>query len=148
MNPKDPNYPKPLSKAVVAVMKANKRANTKPELAIRALLHKKGLRFRKDFPIKLGNRRCRPDIVFTRIKLAIFIDGCFWHQCPEHGHKPMANVEYWERKLTGNVERDLADTTLLRANGWHVLRLWEHVPVQEAVDFIMEKVTVIRGTCS
>lgn len=137
MHPNNPKYPHPSSAAVSAVMKSNRRADTKPEVAIRSELHKLGLRFRKDFIINIDGRRCRPDIVFTKSRLAVFIDGCFWHLCPQHGHMPRANVSYWHTKLYGNKARDEADTLLLSNNGWHVLRLWEHVPSVASVILIL-----------
>lgn len=138
-HPKDSDYPQPSSMAVTAVMKANKRSDTKPEVAIRSQLHRMGLRFRKDFIIKIEGRNCRPDIVFTKAKLIIFIDGCFWHFCPKHGHIPKSNIHYWEPKLNKNKERDKSDTQLLTEHGWTVLRIWEHVPIQEAVDIISDQ---------
>lgn len=94
MQPKDPDYPRPTSVLITGIMKANKRANTKPEILIRSSLHKLGYRFRKDFLIKVNNRAIRPDIVFTKYKIAIFVDGCFWHLCPQHGHIPKSNIRY------------------------------------------------------
>jgi DNA mismatch endonuclease (patch repair protein) len=79
------------------------------------------------------NRKCRPDVAFTKKKLAIFVDGCFWHQCPEHGHIPSNNNEYWTRKLNGNRARDENDNELLTENGWAVLRIWEHMPLDKAL---------------
>jgi DNA mismatch endonuclease (patch repair protein) len=78
--------------------------------------------------------RVHPDVVFTRRRLAIFIDGCFWHACPVHRHTPKSNVEYWGPKLAGNVERDRRVDAALRAEGWEVIRIWEHVTVAAAVD--------------
>jgi DNA mismatch endonuclease (patch repair protein) len=88
-------YPFPTSAAVTANMKANRRTDTKPELALRAALHALGYRYRKDFRLDLPLRRVRPDVAFTRRKVAVFIDGCFWHACPEHGSKPKSNEWYW-----------------------------------------------------
>lgn len=136
--PKDlpSGYPHPSSSAVTAAMKGNKRANTKPEVALRSALHRRGNRFRKDFPIELpgAGRRPRPDIAFTRQQIAVFVDGCFWHGCPEHGRLPKVNPSYWDAKLRRNRERDERDTALLEAAGWDVIRVWEHVPVNEAVE--------------
>lgn len=141
MHPKDPNYPKPSSSATTAVMKSNKRTDTKPELVIRSLLNREGLRFRKDYPIKVDRRTFRPDIAFTKYKLAIFIDGCFWHSCPEHGHIPKSNITYWEQKFKQNKERDVITTNLLLCNGWHVLRIWEHTAPEEALILILNKIS-------
>jgi DNA mismatch endonuclease (patch repair protein) len=117
-------------------MRGNRRIDTKPELRVRSLLHKRGLRFRKDLAIRLPGLRVCPDIVFTRRKVAIFIDGCFWHRCPQHGNRPRANTEYWSRKLAHNVDRDKRVTVALRAEGWTVIRIWEHVPPEEAAALI------------
>lgn len=130
------NYPYPSSQAVSSVMKANKRANTKPEIAIRKGLHRLGYRFRKDYVLRVQGRRCRPDIVFTRKKVAIFVDGCFWHSCPIHGHTPRANVSYWKSKFERNALRDELDTDALKSNGWKVIRIWEHCNVEEALQII------------
>lgn len=78
----------------------------------------------------------RPDIVFTRRRIAVFVDGCFWHACPEHGRPPRRNEWYWTPKLQRNVDRDAEVTQALEAAGWHVLRVWEHVPVEEAVSAV------------
>jgi DNA mismatch endonuclease (patch repair protein) len=106
-------------------MLGNTSRDTKPELAVRRLLHAGGLRYRVDFrPIK--EVRGRADIVFTRRRIAVFIDGCFWHVCPIHATAPKANAEYWTPKLARNVERDAETTAKLEAAGWTVLRYWEH----------------------
>ena len=130
MNP----YPHPLSENVTSSMKGNRRIDTKPEKRLRSSLHRLGFRFRKDYPITVStNRKCRPDVAFTKKKLAVFVDGCFWHQCPEHGHIPSNNNEYWTRKLNGNRARDENDNELLTENGWAVLRIWEHMPLDKAL---------------
>jgi DNA mismatch endonuclease (patch repair protein) len=121
-------------------MKGNRRANTRPEVAVRSLLHRRGLRFRKDVTIRAEALRTTADIVFPRHQLAVFIDGCFWHQCPDHSHVPRANPGYWERKLARNVERDAQVTKALTAAGWTVVRIWEHEPATEAADRIAETV--------
>lgn len=74
----------------------------------------------------------RPDLVFPRRRVAVFVDGCFWHVCPEHGREPTRNEWYWTPKLRRNVERDRAADAALEAAGWRVIRIWEHVPVEEA----------------
>jgi DNA mismatch endonuclease (patch repair protein) len=115
-------------------MRANRRSNTKPEVALRSALHRLGYRYRKDHRLDLpAGVRVRPDIVFTRCKVAVFVDGCFWHVCPEHGREPTRNEWYWTPKLRRNVERDhLANEALAQA-GWQVVRVWEHEDVQSAV---------------
>src|SRR5215471_9857398 len=129
-----PAYPSPSSPGRSANMKANRRSDTKPELALRRALHGLGYRYRKDHRIDLDDGvRVRPDIVFTARRVAVFVDGCFWHCCPDHGSQPAANTWYWEPKLRRNVERDrVADAALARA-GWTVLRLWEHESLTAAV---------------
>lgn len=99
--------------------------DTAAELAIRRILHRKGLRYRVNlqFP-DLG--RARPDIAFTRVKLAVFVDGCFWHRCPEHATYPTSNSEWWLAKLEKNVARDRAIDQLMSEGGWTVMRIWEH----------------------
>jgi DNA mismatch endonuclease, patch repair protein len=119
-------YPTPTSAEVTRRMRANRRTDTKPEIALRSALHRLGLRFRKDHPIRLDHRIVRPDIVFTRRKLAVFIDGCFWHRCPIHGNVPKANSDYWEPKLARNVDRDHRVDEDLAAAGWQPVRAWEH----------------------
>src|SRR6266540_4184179 len=114
------------SAAVTSVMRGNRRADTRPEVALRRELHRSGFRFRKDFAVRTPARVVRPDIVFTRWQLAVFVDGCFWHSCPDHGVKPRTNVEYWTRKLAVNIARDEAVNLALDAAGWSVIRFWEH----------------------
>src|SRR6266508_5791998 len=125
-------YPSPTSQAVSAVMRGNRRAGTTPETRVRSLLHARGYRFRKDHRLDVPGARVRPDIVFTRRRLAVFIDGCFWHCCPEHGTSPRANTHYWGPKLERNVARDQRVDQALRAAGWTVLRIWEHVASSQA----------------
>jgi DNA mismatch endonuclease (patch repair protein) len=107
-------------------MRTNRHRDTAPERALRSKLHRTGLRFRVNHPIAVAGRTVRPDIVFTRARLAVFIDGCFWHRCPNHATNPTANAAYWSAKLTANVERDRRITVAMRSEGWTVLRLWEH----------------------
>ena len=107
-------------------MRANRGRDTGPELALRRLLHAEGFRFRVDYRIDLVNCRARPDIVFPRAKVAVFVDGCFWHGCPEHAEWPAENAEFWREKILGNRARDDRQTSALRAAGWKVIRVWEH----------------------
>jgi DNA mismatch endonuclease (patch repair protein) len=119
---------------VSAVMRGNKKRDTRPELALRRALHARGLRYRVDYALGFGRRRA--DIAFTRRRVVVFVDGCFWHCCPEHGTTPRANVAYWEPKLRRNVERDHETDARLRETGWSVVRIWEHEPVSKAVERI------------
>jgi DNA mismatch endonuclease, patch repair protein len=116
-------------------MAAIRRRDTGPEREVRSLLHAAGLRFRVDLPIRLdGHRPIRPDIVFSRCRIAVFVDGCFWHGCPEHGQRPgIRNGHYWAPKLAGNVERDRRHVEALEGAGWRVLRFWAHEPVEGIV---------------
>ncbi|WP_255398242.1 very short patch repair endonuclease [Mycobacterium sp. E2238] len=114
-------------------MAAVKRANTKPEVQLRSALHLIGYRFRKDFPIRVNRRLVRPDVAFTKVRVAVFIDGCFWHMCPTHGEIPATNVGFWRHKLEGNASRDREQTRLLTDAGWTVVRIWEHEPLESAV---------------
>jgi DNA mismatch endonuclease (patch repair protein) len=114
-------------------MRANRRSDTKPELALRRALHALGFRYRKDYRLDLAGARVRPDIAFTARRVAVFVDGCFWHCCPEHGTQPANNTWYWGPKLTRNVERDQAADAALTAADWQVVRIWEHETVEAAV---------------
>ena len=125
-------YPDPTDAAASQVGRANKRSGTKPEVCLRSDLHRRGLRFRKDLSIPTDLRKVRPDIVFTRAKVAVFVDGCFWHGCPEHQVLPRANPDYWVPKLHRNVERDREVDEALAAAGWTVVRVWEHEEPVEA----------------
>jgi DNA mismatch endonuclease (patch repair protein) len=96
-------------------------------------LHALGFRYRRDLRLALSSRHVRPDIVFTRRKIAIFVDGCFWHVCPVHGRYPLTNVDYWTPKLDRNRARDAADNAALVSAGWTVIRVWEHLDTGSAV---------------
>ncbi|MEV4692074.1 very short patch repair endonuclease [Micromonospora echinospora] len=127
-------YPRAMDEGRSRNMRANRRSGTKPEVLLRSQLHRLGYRYRKDHRLDLPTgARVRPDIVFTRRKVAIFVDGCFWHACPQHGREPTRNEWYWSPKLRRNVERDrLADQALVDA-GWQVVRIWEHEDLRSAV---------------
>jgi DNA mismatch endonuclease (patch repair protein) len=106
-------------------MKAALRRDTKPELVLRRELHRMGLRYRVDRS-PLPEIRRRADVVFGRAHVAVFVDGCFWHGCPEHGTSPKANAEWWREKIDRNRARDLDTDRRLVEAGWRVVRLWEH----------------------
>lgn len=131
-------YPHPSNQHVAAVMAANRKRDTKPEVALRSALHRHGLRFRKHRSIHLRDLKVSPDIVFVTARTAIFIDGCFWHRCEQHGNLPRSNVRYWSRKLQTNVDRDRRVTVALQAEGWKVLRIWEHEDIEEAVSLVID----------
>jgi DNA mismatch endonuclease, patch repair protein len=113
-------------------MRRQGRRDTKPELAIRRRLHALGYRFRVDYK-PAPDLRCRGDIVFTRKKLVVFVDGCFWHGCPIHATAPKNNAEWWREKLDANIARDRRTDSALEERGWRVLRLWEHESTDDAV---------------
>ena len=117
-------------------MQGNRRTATGPELAVRRLLHAAGLRYRVDFPIVLDELRVRPDVVFTRARVCVFVDGCFWHGCDAHCRIPAANRDYWEAKIGRNKARDERTTAALEDAGWHVVRVWEH----EAPDAVARRI--------
>lgn len=122
-------------------MQSNKSRNTGPELRLRSELHRRGLRYFVDrAPIK-GVRR-RADIVFPRMKVAVFVDGCFWHGCPEHHTLSKTNSEYWAAKVATNRTRDRDTDVRLGEAGWTVLRIWEHEAVCAAADRIE---ALVRG---
>jgi DNA mismatch endonuclease (patch repair protein) len=101
------------------------RKDTKPELGLRRLLFGRGFRYRLHTRVP-GMPRRTVDIAFTRAKVAVFIDGCFWHGCPDHGMVPKNNREWWILKLDGNRARDEDTSQQLRNHGWHVIRFWTH----------------------
>ena len=111
--------------ATSARMSAQRRRDTKPEIALRRELHRRGLRYFVDrAPVK-GVRR-RADLVFPRRKVAVFVDGCFWHSCPQHATFPKNNAQWWTDKLAANVVRDRDTDARLAEQGWTVIRIWEH----------------------
>jgi DNA mismatch endonuclease, patch repair protein len=119
------------------------RSGTAPEIDLRRELHRRGLRFRVDLPLDVPDlRRRRADVVFTRRRVAVFVDGCFWHACPSHATSPKANAAWWEAKLAGNVARDRDTDARLVAAGWVVVRVWEHEAVLDAADRVE---AVVRG---
>lgn len=107
-------------------MQAIRSSGTKPEMAVRRLVHARGLRYRTHVrPLPDLNRRA--DLVFTRARVAVFVDGCFWHGCPDHGRRQFGvNGWYWPDKIDRNVRRDAETTALLTQAGWRVVRAWEH----------------------
>ncbi|QKW16945.1 very short patch repair endonuclease [Verrucosispora sp. NA02020] len=128
--------PTPPPSSASRAMRSNRSANTKPELALRQELFRRGLRYRVGYRISLLERAVRPDIVFTRRKVAVFVDGCFWHGCPIHCRMPSDPSGYWHQKIDRNRKRDLAVDEMLRAAGWTIFRVWEHEPANEAAGAI------------
>ncbi|MGW7487074.1 very short patch repair endonuclease [Streptomyces sp. NPDC054786] len=126
----------PSSPGVSARMRRQGRLDTKPELAVRRLLHASGLRYRLQRRVP-GMARRTIDIAFPGLHIAVFLDGCFWHGCPEHATSPKANAQWWRTKLEGNMARDAETTSHLESAGWTVLRFWEH----ETPESVAEQVT-------
>lgn len=135
----------PASSDVVRLrMERQGRRDTRPELALRRELWKRGLRYRVDVAPFRGLRR-RADLVFSRSKVAVYVDGCFWHSCPTHATVPKANRDWWVAKLAMNVERDRDTDARLGEAGWMVVRVWEHEGVAEAADRV-EAIVRSRAT--
>lgn len=111
-------------------MERQSRRDTKPELALRRAAWRLGLRYRVDIAPIPGRRRA--DLVFSRAKVAVYVDGCFWHSCPTHATIPKANREWWVAKLEANTRRDRDTDARLAEAGWAVVRVWEHEPVDKA----------------
>lgn len=138
---RNPTGPKPSSETARLTMIANRRRDTSIEIAVRKRLHRAGARYRVDFAPDPSDRRRRADIVFTRARVAVFIDGCFWHGCPDHYVEPKSNRDYWLPKIARNRERDQETTQRLTSSGWTVLRFWEHENADDAASAIL---TAIR----
>jgi len=123
-------------------MSVQARRDTAPEMSLRRALHARDLRYRVQFPVP-GLKRRRIDIAFTRIRLAVFVDGCFWHGCPEHGVRPRANSDWWDWKLKRNSDRDRDTDRVLLDQGWSVVRVWEHDCPTPAADEVTRLVRAI-----
>jgi DNA mismatch endonuclease (patch repair protein) len=122
-------------------MSRQRRRDTDAEVKIRRILFSRGLRYRVNYPVE-SNRRRTVDIAFTRRRVAVFVDGCFWHGCPVHGTTPKVNAAWWIEKIRRNQARDRDTTQILVERGWVVLRFWEH----ESSDGVAEVVSrVVRG---
>jgi DNA mismatch endonuclease (patch repair protein) len=147
-HPHDPmmekRHPVPASAAVSAVMRGNRRRDTQPELRLRRALHAQGLRYRVDYPLMTARGRVRVDVAFPRWLVAVFVDGCFWHGCPEHGTEPRENSAYWLAKLARNRERDQRNNEGLIEAGWRIVRLWEHESVERGVEAIRSAISEQR----
>jgi DNA mismatch endonuclease, patch repair protein len=129
----------PLDERKSREMRAQRERDTGIEREIRSRLHARGLRFRIHRRLLKGSRR-EVDVVFPGAKVAVFVDGCFWHGCPEHGTWPRNNADFWRRKIEGNVERDRDTDARLEADGWMVLRVWEHEAPADAAARIADAV--------
>lgn len=117
-------------------MSATRRRDTACELAVRRALGSHGLRYRIDYPLPINGRR-RADLAFVSRRLAVFIDGCFWHGCAEHRTHPKTNALWWKQKIDANVTRDRDTDRRMRQAGWRVLRVWEHENYEAAAERIL-----------
>jgi DNA mismatch endonuclease (patch repair protein) len=123
-------------------MQAQPRRDTGPEVSLRSALHRQGFRFRVDAQVVPSLRR-RADLVFPRAHIAVFVDGCFWHGCEEHIYWPKTNAQWWRNKIEATMERDRGTNLILQAEGWTVVRVWEH----ECVDVSSQRIArLIRET--
>ncbi|MER7698477.1 very short patch repair endonuclease [Streptomyces sp. NPDC096095] len=129
----------PSSPGVSARMSRQASRDTEPEVAVRKLLHAAGYRFRVNARVPDMPRRTI-DIAFTRVKVAVMIDGCFWHGCPVHATQPKSNAQWWREKLDRNMARDRETTEHLAAAGWTVLRFWEHEAPDGAAELVVAAV--------
>lgn len=127
-------------------MRGNRGRDTSPELALRRILFARGLRYRVN-KRPIADFRRTADLVFGPAKVAVFVDGCFWHRCPDHYRPPRSNAEYWEPKIERNVERDRETDTRLQQDGWTVVRVWEHEDPRLAAHRIAEVVDRYRQQC-
>jgi DNA mismatch endonuclease (patch repair protein) len=135
--------PTPKDGHVAARMQAQRRRDTAPEIAIRRELHRRGLRYRVEVA-PLPHARFRADMAFRSSRVAVFVDGCFWHGCPEHGVTPKNNRAWWIDKLTTNIDRDRRVDETLRSAGWEPVRIWEHEDPVTAADRIQRIVAQRR----
>ena len=129
-------HPGASSSSISRRMSTARRRDTAPEVALRRELHARGLRYRVAYPIP-GQRRRTIDIAFTRAKVAVMVDGCFWHGCPDHGTKPRSNSGWWDTKLAANAARDADTNRVLTEMGWRVVRIWEHEAPAAAADVVV-----------
>lgn len=129
---------------VRARMSRQKSRNTSTEMGLRRILHARGLRYRVHRR-PLPTLRREADVVFTGLKIAVFVDGCFWHGCPEHATWPKNNAVFWRTKIEGNRRRDLDTDSRLAVAGWLVIRVWEHEPAETAASRVADAVNERRG---
>lgn len=127
------------SQTARATMVANRSRDTGPELAVRRAVHALGMRYRVDVR-PLPHVRRTADLVVGSVKVAVFVDGCFWHSCPRHSTRPAANAAYWDQKLRRNTERDAETDILLADAGWRAIRVWEHEDPSLAAAAILDEV--------
>lgn len=130
------------TEAITRRMSRQARRDTTPEMAIRSALHVRGCRFRVSYTVP-GLQRSTIDVAFPRRRLAVFVDGCFWHGCPEHGTRPKSNAVRWAAKLDANTKRDRRIDAHLRDRGWAVVRIWEHEDVADACARVLASLSAV-----
>lgn len=135
-----PGTPEPSSAAARARMVRQGQAHTSPEVALRHELRRRGIGYRVDVTLPLKGVRRRADIAFIARRVAVFVDGCYWHVCPQHATWPKASAEWWRAKLEANVRRDRDTDARLADAGWTVVRVWEHESPAEAADRIADAI--------
>jgi DNA mismatch endonuclease, patch repair protein len=135
------------SDSVRSRMSKQRNRDTQAELLVRQLLHARGVRYRVDARPE-PDYRCKADIMWRALRLIVFIDGCFWHGCPDHATRPRANSEWWAQKLDANIRRDRRTDAELAARGWTVLRFWEHEEPAAVANAICAQLSKLRGARS
>jgi DNA mismatch endonuclease, patch repair protein len=135
--------PRPSSRAIRSQMQGNRSQDTRPEVAVRSALHRIGLRFRKNRR-PAPHLRFRADVVFPTDRVVLFVDGCFWHACPDHGTTPRTNSDYWSAKLERNLARDARNQAILEQEGWLVLRAWEHEDPSDVAARVADAISLRR----
>jgi DNA mismatch endonuclease, patch repair protein len=135
--------PAPANEAVRRRMSRQARRDTAPEVALRRALHRRGLRYRVGIR-PVPELRGAADIVFTAARVAVYVDGCFWHMCPAHSTMPANNAAWWKAKLEGNRARDRRTDALLAQHGWAAVRIWEHEDPEQAAERIAEIVSNVK----
>jgi DNA mismatch endonuclease (patch repair protein) len=123
-----------------------RQKGTDAEPALGRELYRRGLRYRVEYEVLKKPRRMA-DVAFPSLKIAIFVDGCFWHGCPEHATWPKQNAEFWRQKIEANRLRDADTNSRLLENGWTVLRFWEHESPIEATDTVAQAVGIAKAKC-
>lgn len=136
--------PKASSSQVSRRMARTPQKDTSAEMAIRRELHRRGFRYRVDYTVLRKPRRTA-DLAFPKLKIAVFIDGCFWHGCPEHGTWPKQNAEFWRQKIEANISRDEDTNERLSGLDWRVIRIWEHEAPEAAVERIVKVVSKAKN---
>lgn len=123
------------SSATRRSMQGNRSRDTKPELAVRSAVHRRGIRFWVSARPQAEFARTA-DLVLRKTRIAVFVDGCYWHGCPDHHSQPATNSQYWADKIARNIERDIETTAYLQQTGWTVLRFWEHEDPEAVADYV------------